>query len=147
VSVVICAADNADYSFDSVSLAGPVSIPDGGSASFTATWTATVHAPGGSVCPLGELLDEDGVLRFDADRLDHFEPVLGTTATAGPRTGSAAFSLRCENGQVVGASGGSSEGSRPAFFLPVDEAEVFAVITRTDGSAEVRSNVIDVTCR
>jgi hypothetical protein len=146
VSIIICGNDDANYTFDTVSLAGPATIANGGSGAFTATWTATVHAAGGGVCPIGDLIDDDGALRFEDDHLDSFTPVLGTTVTPGQRTGTATFSLQCRDGEVVGASGGSSEGSEPAFFLPVDEAEVVAVITRKDGSAAVQSNTIDVSC-
>lgn len=146
VTLIICNNDDADYTFDSISLTGPSTIANGGSGSFTATWTATVHAAGGDVCPLSDLVDDDGAFRFDDDVLDRFVPVLGTTTTPGPRSGTNVFSLECRNGQVVGPAGGSSEGSKPAFFLPVDEAEMVAILKRKDGSASRQSNTIDVSC-
>lgn len=146
VTIVICDADSADYQFDGATVAGPPVIPNGGSASYTVTWSATVRAPGGTVCPAGELVDDDGFLRFDGDVLDDFAPLLGATATVGPRSGSAAVTLRCVDGEVVGTNAGSGEGSRPAFFLPVDEAEVVAIVSRRDGSASARSAPLDVEC-
>lgn len=146
VHIVICSGDTADYQFDAVSVSGPSAIPEGGSASYTVTWNATVRTAGGTVCPSGELVDDDGFLRFSGDLLENFSPLLGSTATVGPTTGSSVATLSCRDGQIIGTQGESGEGSRPAFFLPVDEAEVVAVVSRRDGSGSLRSAPIDVSC-
>ncbi|WP_250655901.1 hypothetical protein [Alkalimarinus coralli] len=145
--------DDANYAIFNVQVSGgpgpgPVSI----------TWDVVVRDDNrGGVSPIVSLWDDDAALRFGDDLLikSQLNDVV-RPATRGNHRVQTGLTLECTpvfelrggtgGGGTILEGGGSGEGGRECFFCGVDEAEVYAKVSRADGTGAEESSRIDIDC-
>ncbi len=150
VRINIPRPDDAQYRIRNVVIQGPAQIRQDPTM-YTITFEVVAQNDGGAVTPLVSLLDDDSGVRFGDDLLAQSTMEINPVPiTRGTYTGRALMGLSCTpTFNVQGNLGSSGEGGRMGGFAPfdfVDEAEVYAKVSRGDGSGAVTSGVIDVDC-
>jgi hypothetical protein len=147
IRIEIPRPDDAQYHIRNVAIQGPAQIRQDPTR-YTVTFEVVVQTDGGAVTPLVTLLDSDDTLRFDDDLLEQRTTGINPVPiTSGIYQGQAVIGLSCSpTFDVIGSQGTSEEGGRIALFNFVDEAEIYARVSRADGSGAVNSTPIDVDC-
>ena len=142
--------DDAHYHIRNVMIQGPAQIRQDPTI-YEVTFEVVVESDGGAVTPLVTLLDYDDGLRFGDDLLAQDSTQINPVPISrGTYSGRAFMELSCtQTFDVRGNQGSSDEGGRIGGVWPldyVDEAEVYAKVSRADGSGEASSVTMDVDC-
>jgi len=140
--------DDAQYTIRNVQVTGPAQAP----GSYNISYEVVITTDGGGASPVVSLVDEDDTLRFGDDLLSQAQVVaVAPPAPRGVYPQTAVLSLDCSQVfTVVGSpvTRDSGEGRPSCFFCPTDDADIYAQVSRADGSGSVRSaGTIDVRCQ